>query len=154
MTAVIVEPHKSSIGNMDANVMALLAYLAAAIIGWIPFLGYIAWLVPLLFYFMEKQSWFVRFHAMQAFLLNAVSAIVGFLLKVVIGGLIAAGAANSYESAMSALAVVAAVGVVVTIVSLVITIFAMIALVNAYQYKLYKVPVIGNIAEKIAVKKS
>ena len=153
MAATIVDPHKSSIGNLDANIVALLAYLAAGIIGWIPYIGYIAWLVPLLFYIMEKQSGFVRFHAMQAFLLNVVNAVIGFLLTIVIGGIFAASAANSYEGAMGAVAAVAAIAVIVMIVSLILTIFAVIALVNAYQYKIYKIPVIGSIAERISARK-
>ncbi|NLF21130.1 MAG: hypothetical protein GX588_06935, partial [Clostridiaceae bacterium] len=40
-------PHKSSLGNLDANVLALLAYLAAVVVGWIPVLRYGAWLAPL-----------------------------------------------------------------------------------------------------------
>jgi len=153
MAAAFVNPHKSSLGNMDANVLALLAYLATGIIGWIPYLGYVAWLVPLLIYFLEKQSWFVRFHAMQAFLLNIVNSLISFVLTVIVGGIITASAINNYENAMGAIATVAGITVFVTIISLVFTIFAIIALVNAYQYKVYKIPVIGGIAEKIAAGK-
>jgi uncharacterized membrane protein len=154
MAALPVEPHKSSIGNLDANVVALLAYLAAGIIGWIPYIGYIAWAVPLVFFFMEKSSTFVKFHAMQAFVLNAISAIIGFLLTVIIGGVVGAAAINDLEGAMGALAAVAAIGVIVTIISLIFTIFAIIALVNAYKYKMYYIPLIGKLAEKFAGKKA
>lgn len=31
------QPHKSSLGGIDANVMAMLSYLAALIVGFVPF---------------------------------------------------------------------------------------------------------------------
>ena len=54
MSATIVEPHKSSIGNLDANVMALLAYLATGILMYIPYIKYVAWLALV---FFLKTKW-------------------------------------------------------------------------------------------------
>lgn len=150
MTAAIVGPHKSSLGSMDANIMALIAYIGGAILSFIPFLGYVAWLVPLVIFFMEKNSTFVKFHAMQSFLLNIVGAILAILIAVISG--IALAAARTADGAFAALGTIAFIGVIGTIISLVILVFAIIAIVNAYGYKLYKVPVIGNLAEKFAFK--
>ncbi|MGI6333719.1 MAG: DUF4870 domain-containing protein [Saccharofermentanales bacterium] len=152
MSATIVEPHKSSIGNLDANVMALLAYLVTGILMFIPYISYVAWLAPLVLYFLEKQSGFVRFHTMQAFILN----VINFLLSTLIGGIIvasisaAAHRATSLEDIGSSLAVAGVVTVIFTIISIIITIFAIIALVKAYKYQFYKLPLIGNLAAKIS----
>ncbi len=48
--------HKSSIGDLNANVMAMLCYIASVVIMWIPVVRYVAWLVPLILFFMEKES--------------------------------------------------------------------------------------------------
>ena len=151
MAATLVEPHKSSIGNLDANIVALIAYLAAGVVGWIPIIGYVAWAVPLVFFFMEKQSAFVRFHSMQAFILNAISAVLSFLLVVVIGG-IAMGSMNTVGNIYAAAGTVLLLGTIATIIGVIITIFAIIALVNALQYKTYRIPVIGDLADKFSSK--
>ena len=55
-----VQPHKSSIGNMEANLVALLSYLVASLLLMIPAIGYVAWVVPLVVYLIETKSTFVR----------------------------------------------------------------------------------------------
>ena len=152
MAVVSVEPHKSSLGDLDANIVALIAYVAAGVIGWIPYLKYVAWLAPLVIFFLEKKSGFVRFHAMQAFILNAISAVLSFLLVVVIGG-IAMGSMNTVGNVYAAAGTVLLLGTIATIIGVIITIFAIIALVNALQYKTYRIPVIGNLADKFSNKK-
>jgi uncharacterized membrane protein len=154
MSAEIYGPHKSSIGGMDANVMALIAYIGASVLSWIPGVKYVAWLFPLFLFFFEKNSVFVKFHAMQAFLLNAIGAVLAFLVSVVIGGIVLASinASTSLNSYTAALGAAGVIGFFATIIGLIILVFSIIALVSAYQYKLYKAPVLGNFAEKLAMK--
>ena len=147
----VYEPYKSSIGGMDANTMAILTYIASVVVGWIPVVRYFAWLVPLVFFFMEKQSRFVKFHAMQSFVLNAVCAILTFLISVIIGGIVSAAAFSVY-SAYSALGMLGFIGFLTTAVCIVITVFAIIAIVKAYGYKEYHIPFAGQIAEKLTGK--
>jgi uncharacterized membrane protein len=147
----ISEPHKSSIGTIDANIMALIVYVAATVVGWIPVVRYVAWLIPLVIFFMEKSSRFVKFHAMQAFILNAVGQALAFILVVVIGGIITA----TWRNSGGIYGAVAGYGLLVTIVviiSIILTIFALIAMYNAYKYKEYHIPVIGNWADKLTSK--
>jgi|WetSurMetagenome_2_1015567.scaffolds.fasta_scaffold711495_1 uncharacterized membrane protein len=156
MAANTVEPHKSSIGNMDANILALIAYVGAAVISWIPGLRYVAWLVPLVIFFLEKNSGFVKFHAMQAFLLNLVGQILVFIISVVVGGIVAASYRNILTgySAVAALGALGVISAIVIIISIIITIFAAIALYNAYMYKDYHIPFVGKLADKFAGKLS
>lgn len=138
-------PHKSSLSNLDANVLALLAYLAAVVVGWIPGLRYAAWLAPLVLFFLEKNSKFVRFHAMQAFVLQVISSAIAFLISIVLGGIIRAVVDNIYSLAI----ITGLTGLVVTLVSIAISVFAILAMVGAYNYKETHIPVVGGIAENL-----
>ncbi|SHH61657.1 Uncharacterized membrane protein [Sporobacter termitidis DSM 10068] len=124
-----VNPHRSSLG-MDANTLALLSYVAAFVLSWVPIIKYVAWAAPLVLFFVEKQSPFVKFHAMQAFLLEVVSWVITIVFSVLLfwmpfNGLLAA------------------------ILNVLLTILAIVALVKAGGYEEYKIPVIGDIADKI-----
>ena len=76
-------PHKSSLGGLDANLMALLCYVAAFVIGLIPGIRYVAFLAPLALYFLEKGSRFVKFHAMQAFMLQLLYMLLNLILSLI-----------------------------------------------------------------------
>lgn len=103
---------KSSTG-MEENVAALLSYL-------------VGWVTGLIFFLIEKESKFVKFHAMQSiivfgglFIINLILSyipIIGWILSAIIG-----------------------------IVALVLWIVLMI---KAYQGNKYKLPGIGDLAEK------
>lgn len=145
-----VNPHKSSFG-MDANVMALLCYIAAFVLAWIPVVKYVAWAAPLVIFFVEKESPFVKFHAMQALVLEAIS----WVFSVVFGIIIAVSwrsAVYSYYSLGASAGIAGLFSVLLTIISILLTIFAIIAIVKAYGYFEYKIPVVGNLAMKFSRK--
>lgn len=147
-------PHKSSIGDLNANMMALLCYIVSVVVSWIPVVRYVAWLVPLLIFFMEKQSNFVKFHALQSFFLNVFSAILTFLVLVVLGSILGVGSISSNVNYFAAAAGLAGIiSLLVLAISLVILVFAIIAMVKAYGYKEYHIPLIGGIAAGFAQKK-
>ena len=147
-----IQPHNSSVGGLQANVMALLCYLAGSLLGFVPGIKYVAWLAPLAIFLLEKESRFVRFHAMQAFLLDAVGVILGLLVSLLLGGIWAATAANTYAAAAGALGSTAIVGLLATVVSLIILVFAVIAMTKAYKYETYRIPIIGGIAARMVGK--
>ncbi len=106
---------KSSTG-LDNNLAALLCYLGAFITG-------------IIFYFIEKNSKYVKFHAMQStilfgglFVINLISSFIPF-----IGGLIS---------------------LLVTLGGFILWIVMMI---KAYQGERFKLPYIGDYAEKIVL---
>lgn len=141
----LYQPHKSSIGGLNANMVAMLSYIASVVVGWIPVIRYLAWLVPLVIFFVEKDSKFVKFHAMQSFLLHMFGAVLSFLVLVVPGGLIGASMLNPY-TASAALGVAGILSLLVTIIALAMTAFAVIAMIKAYGYKEYYIPVVGRLA--------
>jgi uncharacterized membrane protein len=130
-----VQMAKSSTG-LDENVAALLSYI-------------LNWVSGLVFFLIEKDSRLVRFHAMQSILLTVVvavlfiviwvawivMAIVGTQLPGIIGGLI---------------------NIVFVLLWLVFWLGALIAfvlsMVKAYQRQYFKLPIIGNFAEKFSTK--
>lgn len=130
-----VQTAKSSTG-LDENVAALLSYL-------------FGWISGLIFFLLEKDSRLVRFHAMQSILLNAAGAVIGFVLWIasfilaIIGGMLA--------DSLGAL-----IWILVTLIfaafGLVLFIAAILCLVKAYQGQYFKLPVIGNFAEKFSAK--
>lgn len=126
---------KSSTG-LDENIAALLSYV-------------FGWVSGLIFFLIEKDSKLVRFHAMQSILFNVLVAIVcfaGWIVTVVLV-LIAAQLAD----VMGTLA-----GLLATLIWLILGAAMLIAvvlcLVRAYQGKFFKLPIIGNLAEKIVNK--
>jgi uncharacterized membrane protein len=103
---------KTSLG-MQPNVAALLSYL----------LGFISGIV---FYVLEKDNKFVRFHAMQSIVVFGFLFVLGMFLRFfpVIGWVMSS---------------------IVYLVELVLWIILMI---KAYQGEMFKLPVAGDIAEK------
>jgi uncharacterized membrane protein len=128
-------PGKSSTG-LDENIAALLAYI-------------FGWVSGLIFFLIEKDSKLVRFHAMQSILFNvlvAIVCIIGWIVTVVLVLIL-----SQVADAMGALA-----GLLATLIWLVIAVGLLITLilclVRAYQGKYFKLPFIGNLAEKFANK--
>lgn len=98
--------NKTSTG-LQENVEGLLCYLGG-------------WITGLIFFLIEKDSKFVRFHAVQSIGVSVVLMILGFI---------------------------PIVNLFVWILGLVLWILLM---VKAYQGKMFKLPVIGDFAEKQA----
>ena len=126
---------KSSTG-LDENIAALLSYI-------------FGWLSGLVFFLMEKESRLVRFHAMQSILLS-VAAIVIFVVFWIIAGI--ATIALGYISSILSFLVWIVTVLVGGVLGLSIVVGAIICLVKAYQGQYFRLPVIGNMAEKFSAK--
>ena len=126
---------KSSTG-LDENIAALLSYV-------------FGWVSGLVFFLIEKDSRLVRFHAMQSLLFNVLVAIVVIALWVVFAVLWLI--ASQLSGVMSAL-----LGLVGTLVWIVLGIGILIGwimcLIKAYGRQYFKLPIIGNFAEKFSTK--
>jgi uncharacterized membrane protein len=126
---------KSALG-LDGNVAAAL--------------GYPIGIIALISLIMEKENRFVKFHALQSLLLFAAAIVVMIALWVIgailfVGGMAASVATNS--GALGGL-----VGMLLGLVWLVFVIALIAAIVmgavKAYGGVEFKLPVIGNMAEK------
>ena len=130
-----VQATKSSTG-LDENVAALLSYI-------------FGWVSGLIFFLIEKDSRLVRFHAMQSILLNVLLIILWFVVWILTVILwIAAAAIGDVVGAI--------VSILSTLIFVVFGVGALIAvimcLVKAYQSQYFKLPIIGNFAEKFSAK--
>jgi uncharacterized membrane protein len=129
------QPGKSSTG-LDENIAALLSYV-------------FGWVSGLVFFLMEKDSKLVRFHAMQSILFCVVIAVLGIALWILTFVFLLVGAL--LPDTMGSL--LALLGTLIWIVfSVALLIGWILCLVRAYQGQLFKLPVIGNMAEKIVNK--
>ena len=126
---------KSSTG-LDENVAALLSYI-------------FGWISGLIFFLMEKDSRLVRFHAMQSILLN-----VSFI--VILIALYIAWAVVVIVLAMISDVLASIGGLLFGLLILVFFIAILIAwvmcLIKAYGQQYFKLPIIGNFAEKFSQK--
>ena len=130
-----VQTAKSSTG-LDENVAALLSYI-------------FGWVSGLIFFLIEKDSRLVRFHAMQSILLNVAAAILGIVLWFVwVFGVIIFASINETLGSL--------VGLVLGLLLFVFWIGMLIALImcliKAFQKQYFKLPIIGNFAEKFSAK--
>ena len=130
-----VQAAKSSTG-LDENIAALLSYV-------------FGWLSGLIFFLIEKDSRLVRFHAMQSLLFNGVFAVIAIALWVVL--FVVFMVASQISGVLTTL--LSLVSVLVWIVfSIAILVGWVMCLVKAFQGQYFKLPVIGNFAEKFSAK--
>lgn len=120
---------ETSLG-LDENVEAALSYL----------LGF---LTGILFYLLESDNEFVKFHAAQSIVLFGGLFILNTALGMVTGSLFVA-------SPMAGMAVAGLLGLVSTLISLIALVLWILLMVKAYQGERYSIPVIGGFAEGIA----
>ena len=109
-------PQKTSMG-MEQNVAGLLCYL-------------VGWVTGLVFFLMEKENRFVRFHAMQSIVVSGALTILGLVLSPI-------------------LVVAPLVAVLIWPVFYVLVVVLWVVLMlKAYRNEMFKVPWAGNFAEK------
>ncbi len=127
--------------GMDPKVAAAISYI---------------WIVGLVFYFIEKENKFIRFHAMQSILFGITNSVLMIVLMVVavlltfafgIGGAVVGGGIGALIQMLVWL-----IWLVFWLIAMVCFVGLILAAVKAYQGKKFKLPIIGNMAEKIVEK--
>ena len=109
--------------GMQPNIEAGLSYV-------------LGWVTGLIFFLMEKQNRFVRFHAMQSILFFGGLTVIRIILSFI----------SFFDLPFLGL-LVGLVSIAVGIIGLVGYI---ILLINGFQGKYYKLPIVGDYAEKYA----
>jgi uncharacterized membrane protein len=131
---------KSALG-LDGN-------LAAA-------LGYPIGIIAIICLIMEKENRFVKFHALQSILLHVGFIVVAIALWIIGVILLIAGVAAS-AATNSGGAIGGIMGMLMGLVWLIVVIAYLggliFAAVKSYQGAMFKLPIIGNIADKFANK--
>jgi uncharacterized membrane protein len=131
----------SGIGGLDPKVAAALSYI---------------WIVGLIFFFIEKENRFVRFHAMQSIIFGISNSVIMGVLAVIaviltfafsIGGAVVGGGIGTLVQLL-----VWVVWLIFWLLALLFLVGLIFAAYKAYQGEKFKLPVIGNMAEKIVNK--
>jgi uncharacterized membrane protein len=121
--------------NLEENLASALCYV-------------LAWVTGIIFFFLEKENKTVRFHAMQSILTFLPLTILGWLVgwigapSVSYGGYGLYGTGVNYNPGIPALIWVSYIIYAITVILWLILMF------KAYQGEKFKVPVVGDIAEK------
>jgi len=157
MKTTVIKPHKSSLG-LDANVLSGLMYLAPFFIWIIPLVGYVAWVIPIVIFFLEKDSKFVKFHAAIDIVIMIISVIVGIIFSIFIWAATPRiprdieGAINFYimGGASANLGLIAFLGAISLIWSLLILALVIYLAIMAFTYKQVELPFIGPLAVKLS----
>ena len=158
MNRQVFQPSKSKIGDMDARYVMLIAYFGSIVLGFIPGVQYVAWLVPLIIYFIDKENTFIAFHAMQSFLLGVVAAVIYIIMAIIVAiatvGAITSAATLSTYGFGAGLAAVAITGIIMVVVAVLVLVMLILAAVNGWKHEIYEIPLVGKWAEKIVFKTS
>lgn len=134
-------PAAPTSSSLDPKIAAALSYI---------------WIVGVIFYFMEKENKFVRFHAMQSILFGIANMIIMVVLVILamILTFVGIGASAAVGGGIGSL-----LGLLVWVIWLLFWVIGMLlfvglvfAAVKAYQGQKFKLPIIGNMAEKIVEK--
>jgi len=124
--------------NLDENIAGFLCYLGV-------------WLTGIIFYLMEKDNKTVRFHALQSFLTFLPLTILGAIFTMVGSTTTITYTQTAYGNFPSGVSqpfiVLWYIGWVIYIIMIILWLILMI---KAYQGEKFKVPVVGDIAEKHA----
>lgn len=135
------QPSSSGIGGLDPKVAAALSYI---------------WIVGLIFFFIEKENRFVRFHAMQSIIFGIANSVIMIALAILasiltvvfgVGGAMVGGGGGAIMSLLVSL-----IWLLFSVAGLLLFLGLVFSAYKAYQGEKFKLPVIGNMAEKIVDK--
>ena len=128
----------SPLGGLDPKIAAAISYI---------------WIVGVVFFILEKENKFVRFHALQSILFGVANSVIMILLGILafvltfvfgIGGAMVGGPMQSLVSLLIGL-----VWLLFWVIGLLMFAGLIFAAVKAYQGQKFKLPIIGNIAENM-----
>ena len=123
--------------DMDANLVALLCYLGNLVCA----LGLILSIITVI---QDKTNKLARFHAWQSIFTSVAGIVIGIPLYIVMFVGIFVDATIGFPL-ISAL-----IGLLIFVFVIGMLIFTILAAVKGYGGQMYKIPVIGNFAEKYA----
>lgn len=135
---------KSSISRIDSNIIVLICYLGALLLSWVDETKYLAWLLPLIVYIIERDSEFVKKHSAQATLLFAFYSFVSIILTGLF--MILFPNTNVFSADLTnfagSLLLFSTLSMISMLFLVVVCIFAIIAVSKTWNYEEYNIPVI------------
>lgn len=139
----------SSIGDINGNVVILIAYIGGYILSMVPYISYFCWVLPFILYLMERKNKLVREHSIQAVCLYIFSILISLMIQfiavlIVFGGL--QNLQNGWGVAVSGIFILRFIS---QAISVAILIFVIIACAKGWHYEFYSIPIIGKISQKL-----
>ena len=140
-------PHKSSLFDLDANIVALLIYLFSMLIGFInDSLSSIAWIIPLIAFILEKESSFVVFHAANSLTFYVIKAILYFITVFLSFSTFLT--VGILDSVIARFLIMGFIFILIAI-NFAIFVITVISMIKAYNYQEIRIPVINKITNFI-----
>lgn len=132
-----MQNHGKSVFDLDANLVALLCYIGNLVCA----IGLILSIITII---QDKNNKLARFHAFQSIFLTVTGIVVGIILYagVFIGIFI--------DATIGFPIITGIFGLILTVFGLGMLVFTILAAIKGYGGEIYKIPVIGNLAEKYA----
>jgi len=152
MKTTVYKPHKSSLG-LDANLLAMLIYVAPIVLALIPGINFVAWVIPIVILVLEKNSKLVKFHAATSIILMILSFVVSIILLIFA---LIAGSMTSIASIVIMMSEGYGLGGffaffgIILIYALLVIILIIYLAVTAFRYKQVELPLIGQLAAKLS----
>jgi uncharacterized membrane protein len=130
-----MQNYGKSVFDMDANLVALLCYLGNLVCA----LGLILSIITVV---QDKTNRLARFHAWQSIFTTVAGLVIGIPLYIVlfVGIFVDATIGFPLISGLTSL--------VLVVFGLAMFVFTIIAAIKGYGGEMYKIPVVGNFAEK------
>lgn len=144
-----MKSNKSSVFNLDANIVILIAYIGGLIFKWLDTACYFAWAIPLIIYLIESKNEFVKKQSAQAILLYLISSLLSILTYLLLTIFAPNETQDIYSMIITgSLFLIGLVSILSTVVSVIITVFAIVATVKTYNYEDYDIPYLSNYLDK------
>src|ERR1043165_7072695 len=129
------EQGKSAFG-MDVNVAAGLAYLPVCLCHLVFSIAILA---------TDKVNKLARFHAIQSLLISG-SMVAGYVVSIILIAIVVMIGALLRVPAFAFLSFIVYIALILYIIAVFVGL--VIAMINAFQGKIFKLPIIGNMADK------
>lgn len=137
---------KSSLYNIDANIIILICYLGSLTISWFPWIGYFSWLLPFAIYLLEKENQFIQKHALQAIIIYFIRAVVCLIINIFIGVLDPIILTETNQvMLMKNLYLLGVLTSLVTFIDLFTALFVVIVTIKTWNYVDYNIPGVNQL---------
>lgn len=148
---MIYDPHRSTIFDLDANLVAGFCYLMTLLpLGWLSLVALIV------IFFVEKQSDFVKFHAAQSFSISCLLYLLGRIVVLVfsLASITTPFAIIDIISTLTFGTFGSILALALILISLAVFILRVYLMVQAFRYREAFIPLFGHFADFLCRKLS
>ena len=132
---------KSSLFNINANIIVLISYLGGLILMWIPTLCYVAWIVPLLIYITESKNKYIKDQSSQSLFIYLLTSILSIIVYIFLRLFSSPIDFNQIYNilASGSLIIIILTSMLVSIIKILASFFIGIAAIKSWNYENYEI---------------